>query len=79
MSKCFDEDYEIGRIQFISEFKDKQIKKLEKESKQKNKRTRRWNKRVKASIDKSNHSIKSKCFNVLSKEYYLPYKNSWVW
>ena len=35
MSKCFDEDYEIGRIQFISEFKDKQIKKVEKESNKK--------------------------------------------
>ena len=33
MSKRYDEDYEIGRIQtFISEFKDRQLKKLEKES-----------------------------------------------
>ena len=32
-SKCYDEDYEIGRIQtFTSKFKDRQLKKIEKES-----------------------------------------------
>ena len=32
-SKRYDEDYEIGRIEtFISKFKDRQLKKLEKES-----------------------------------------------
>ena len=35
-SKHYDEDYEIGRMQsFISEFKDRQLKKLEKESNKK--------------------------------------------
>ena len=35
-SKRFDEDYEIGRIQtFISKFKNRQLKKLEKESNKK--------------------------------------------
>ena len=41
-SKCYHENYEIGRIQsFISELKDRQLKKLEKESNKKNKRNRR--------------------------------------
>ena len=35
-SKRYDEDYEIGRIEiFISEFKNRQLKKLEKESSKK--------------------------------------------
>ena len=36
MSKCYDEDYEIGRVErFISKFIDRQLKKLEKESNEK--------------------------------------------
>ena len=35
-SKCYDEDYEIGRIEtFIRKFKDRQLKKLGKESNKK--------------------------------------------
>ena len=35
-SKCYDEDYEIGRIEtFIRKFKDRQLKKVEKESNEK--------------------------------------------
>ena len=46
----YDADYEVSRIKtFISEFKDKQLKK----SNKKNKRTRRHNKRIKTSINKS--------------------------
>ena len=47
-----DADYEIGRIQtFISQFKNKKLRELEEELKQK----------ITFLIDKSSHSIKSKC------------------
>ena len=58
-SKRYDEDYEIGRIQtFISKFKNRKLRKLEKKSNQKNKRIRRRNKKIKTPIDKLNHSVK---------------------
>ena len=51
-SKRYAEDYEIGRIQtFISEFKNKQLKKIRKRIKQKSKRTRRRNKKKSINID----------------------------
>ena len=65
-SKRYAEDYEIGRIQtFISEFKNKQLKKIRKRIKKKIKRTRRRNKKKSINID---------CW-----KYYLPYKNGLVW
>ena len=42
----YDPNYEIGRIQtFTSKFKNRQLRKLEKESNRKNKRIRRRNKK----------------------------------
>ena len=65
-SKRYDEDYEIGRTEtFTSKFKHRQIKKVRKRIKQRNKRTRRRNRRIKTSIDKLNHSIKSKCLKCI--------------
>ena len=73
-SKCYDENYEIGRIQsFISELKDRQLKKLEKESNKKIKEIEDEIKELKllSQITQQNQSV----LNVLSKKYYLPYKN----
>ena len=50
---------DIGRIQtFFGKFKNRQLRKLEKEPNKKSKRIRRQNKKIKTSIDKLNHSIK---------------------
>ena len=50
----YDADYEASRIQtFISKFKDGQLK-----------RTRRQNRK----IDRSNHSVKSKCLKCILKK-----------
>ena len=74
-SKRYDENYEIGRIEtFTSKFKDRQFKKLEKESNKKIKKTRRRNKRIKTSTDKSNHSIKLKCLKYIVKKVLSDYK-----
>ena len=43
---------------FISKFKNRKLRKLEKKSNQKNKRIRRRNKKIKTPIDKLNHSVK---------------------
>ena len=55
-------DYEIGRIQtFISKFKN-----------EKKRIRRRIKRKIKSLIDKSNHSIKSKCIKWIVKKI-LPY------
>ena len=68
----YDTDYEVSEIQTcISKFKDRQLKKLEKESNKKmkekrNKRTRRQNKKIETLINKS------KCLKWIVKNI-LPY------
>ena len=60
-SKRYHEDYETGRIQtFISKFKSRQLRKIEKES---NKRLKELEDKIniKTSIKKSNHPIKTEC------------------
>ena len=58
----YDANYEIGRIQaFISKFKNRQLRKLEKESIKKIKELEDETKKTKTLIDKLNHSIKAKC------------------
>ena len=75
-SKHYDEDYEIGRIQtFISKFKNRQLKKLEKKSNKKLKELEDKRK-IKTSIDKSNHSVKSKCLKWIVKKI-LPNNKEW--
>ena len=47
--------------------------KNQKTNQRKNKRTKRRNKKIKTSIGKSNHSIKSKCLKWIVKKI-LPYR-----
>ena len=63
----YDADFEASRMQtLISKFKDRQLKKFEK----KIKRTKRQNR----TIDRSSHSIKSKCLKWIVKKYCPQYK-----
>ena len=74
-SKGYDE---IDRIQtIISKFKNRQLRKLEKESNKEIKDLEDKIKKNKTSIDKSNHSIKSKCLKWIVKNTLLNYTNEW--
>ena len=72
----YDTDYEVSKIQtFISKFKDRQLKKLEKESnkkikekEKKNQRTQRQNKKLETLINKS------KCLKWITKNILPNYK-----
>ena len=58
----YNADYEASRVQtFISNFKSRELKKIEKESNKKIKELEDKIKKTKTWTDKSNHPIKTKC------------------